>query len=299
MFTTIIALMLVQDAEPQKVRKPPVLEALERRTDELSFDNFLKRSTVEAERFRRDLLRIPDGRKTSKAATIAKASDDFRLAVESQVKEATSGRYSLGRFALAPEQIVGAIAGARPLPDPKQFYGSFEGKWYGVWDKRKVDHHWGSYVPGAPVRDYTVDGKSVRLDGYQYAWVGDGYGLNHVCSSADGKQKYLLGYVVHIRDQNVEQEVVRRPHVGVIDGTDRLIWITKGEVFFEEAIRTGDPSTHRYYITGFNYAWKDDAVTTIRDGFMAVYSRDPSRREPWRRLSVAKAPVTTKSAADK
>lgn len=283
MFTTMIALMLVQDAKPQDVRKPPVLEVLERRTDELSFDNFLKRSTVEAERFRRDLLRVSKDQNATKAEAVAKASADFRLSVEKQVQEATNERYSLSRFTLHPQQIVAAIAGARPLPDPQQFYGSFEGKWYGIWDKRKVDHHWGEYVPRKPVRDYAVDGKSVRLNGYQYAWVGDGYGLNHVCSSADGKQNYLLGYVVHIRDQNVEQEIVRRPHVGVIDGTDRLIWITKGEVFFEEAIRTGDPSTHRYYITGFNYTWKNDAVV-LRDGFLAVYSRDPSKREPWRRL---------------
>ncbi len=289
--------MLVQNTEPQKVRKPSVLEALERRTDELSFDNFLKRSTVEAERFRRDLLHLSDGRRASKAAAIANASVDFRLAVEDQVKEATDGRYTLGRFALAPKQIVEAIAGSRSLPDPKQFYGSFEGKWFGIWDKRKVDHHWGSYVSSNPVRSYLADGKSVRLNGYQYAWVGDGYGLNHVCSSADGKRNYLLGYVVHIRDQNVEKEVVRRPHVGVIDGTDRLIWITKGEVFFEEAIRMGDPSTHRYYITGFNYAWENDAVT-IRDGFMAVYSRDPARREPWRRLSVGKVSAA-RPASDK
>lgn len=151
-----------------------------------------------------------------------------------------------------------------------------------------MDHHWGPYTPVDPIGKFrNSEGAEVCLNGYQYAWVGDGYGLNHVASSTDGTKKYLLGYVIHLKDEKLEQEVVRRPHVGVIDGTDRLIWLTKSEVFFEEMIRGRGDVPDRYYIRGFRYSIDEvKRELSASEAFQVVYSRKADKREPWRGFKI-------------
>lgn len=313
----VVTMWRIQKAKDREAA--PLWDQLNSRSDDLGFDSFLRTSTIEAETFRQSLLAKNEGQ-PSDAELIGQACLRFREIVNSgsSNESGDSGggpTFNLSHFELKPDQFVDAIKGTRSIPDPQTFYGSFAGKWYGLWEENEVDHHWGDYVKleqplsfvaddsstgddakgsgGAKVDEAPDDRDSVNLIGYQYAWVGDGYGLNHVAQSVDGKENFLLGYVIHVKDKDLEKEVIRRPHVGVIDGTDRLIWITKGEVFFEESI--SDSNGSRYFITGFRYEIKSDENgkrLLANDGFQAVYSRAefplPRRdRMPWRGFEVS------------
>ncbi len=219
--------------------QPTMLKELQGRKDNLSFENLVSRSTIEAEEFRRSL--IQEDAEPNRATLISKACISFRDAINHRAvkqranQQTASASYDLSRFQLDQQGIYKSIEGTREISKPSQFYGAFEGKWFGIWDRNNVDHHWGEFIFLNPVRSFGMtNGEPVRLLGYQYAWVGDGYGLNQLASSPDGSKTFLLGYIVHVRDGDINQEVIRRPHVGVIDGANRLIWITKSEIFFEE-----------------------------------------------------------------
>lgn len=257
--------------------EPPLLRQLKLRTDALGFDSLLPRSCRESEAFRQSLLK--DGKLG--ARLIGAACESFRT--DENIKRfADRGSYDLSRFRLGPDQIVDAIAGTRKLPKAGEIYGAFQGKWYGLWEDNRVDHHWGACVDLSPPAKIDLHPEGIlNLVAYQYAWVGDGYGLNHVIRTSDASQQYLLGYVVHVVDENLERESIRRPHVGVFDGPDRLIWITRSEVFFEEMVRGETPEQDRYLITGFRYS-ADQNVLEANQAFQSVYSRNPDRRLPWR-----------------
>ena len=279
-----------QDSAKSETSPPPVLQNLKSRMDDLSFGHFVERSTREAELFRRSLI----ARRESPGGlnSIALACKRFQAAINqtggNQVSESEHSDVGndLSRFQLDQTGIENAIIGTEKAFRPNEFYGSFEGKWFGIWDGKKVDHHWGGYESLESPREIPIaDQSPVMLLGYQYAWVGDGYGLNHVATTADGKLKYLLGYVTHIRDQDLTKEVARRPHVGVLDSPGRLIWITKREVFFEELIRGQSRDQDRYFISGFNYTVDSDSLLAT-EGFQAIYSRDKNKRVDWRKLAI-------------
>ncbi len=267
----------------KKAENPPLIDNLKSRTDSLRFEELIRRSTVESELFRRSLFET----ETPKIELIAKACTQFRDSEELKdfLSRDNHQGFDLSRFTLDASQIQSAISGERTIPDPFTFYGSFEGKWFGMWEKNEVDHHWGPYVVLEPATNFPIASDnqkdSIQLKGYQYVWVGDGYGINHIVSSKDGKQNYLLGYVVHLKEADPTKEVVRRPHVGVFDGPDRLIWITRSEVFFEETIRGLSPQLSSYFITGFRYSIEANKLTAS-EVFRTVYSRNPKNRLPWR-----------------
>ena len=278
---------------------PPLLKNLKERTDELNFDKLLKLSTIECEKFRRSLL-VPQDESITKARAIAKACVEFRKLINNRKSESKlKDSYDLSRFSLTEQQLVDAIDGIGDVSDPNGFYGSFEGKWYGLWDGNPVDHHWGGYQDLATPKKFDIENEDgVHLVGYQYAWVGDGYGVNHIATSVDGSKKFLLGYVVHVRDEDPLKEFARRPHVGVIDGPDRLIWITKAGVYLEETIRGSSRDEDRYYITGFRYSYEkpktDKSASNQKQlgdfvagqAFQVVYSRSESGREPWQGFEI-------------
>jgi hypothetical protein len=270
------------DNEKPAAELPPLLEQLKQRTDKLSFQNLISVSTIEAERFRQSLLTRASGHHTP-AQSIASACVAFR---KLNLAKDNGSPHDLSRFQLGEQEIVAAIRGERPVPDATTFYGSFEGKWYGIWDQTKVDHHWGPYQALRQPQRFDIQrAQPVQLLGYQYAWVGDGYGLNHLVSSADRTRTFLLGYVVHLRDRDPSDERVRRPHVGVVDGPDRLLWITQREVFFEELLRGQDSSADRYLITGFRYGWEGEDLVA-RQAFRAVYARSADQRQPWEGIQI-------------
>jgi len=275
----VLALALALILPTADGEKPYDLDLLEKAPQGWDLDAFLERSTRESEVFRRGLLEPlaagPAG--VTRARLLAEAIVRFR----DEARPHLEGRRSLAGFTQPAAEIAAWIAGRREAVSGKEVYGGFSGRWHGLWEAKEVDHHWGDYVELAPARVYDSGGKRVSLEGYQYAWVGDGYGINQVASveAPDGKRRFLLGYVVHLKGTDLAAEVARRPHAGVPAGKGKIIWLTAGEVFLEESFRT-EGGGEAYAITGFFYKL-DGGVLEASRGFQAVYSRRPAPRTPW------------------
>ena len=239
------------------------------------FDAFVDEATVESERFRRRLLAGGPG--FADAELLAAAILRFRELAPDHLM----GHKDIESFALSKEMVAKAIAGGGRISS-RLAYGGFKGKWYGLWDKMSVDHHWGRIVePGKPQRVEIAGDEPVWIRSYQYCWVGDGYGLNMIATTGPGSQTgdFLLGYVVHVEDGDLNKPTKRRPHVGMFVGKSRLIWITAAEVFLEE-IYAISPGVDAYAITGFFYKVADNTLRTTKC-FQAVYTRQADNRPEW------------------
>ena len=269
---------------------PRGLAELASRAPGEDFDAFLERAARESEQFRLSLL-APTGFDARQADVIDLGASVFRR----QAPRHLEGRRGLGEFPLlvqgmTPEELENqpahhglvrqAIAGSRDPIDAHTVYGPFAGKWYGLWDGRPVDHHWSDVVPLDSPRKVRVGpfGPWVWILSWQYAWIGDGYGLNLLAAdgpNADARQ-FLLGYVIHVRDGDIDRETARRPHVGVPVGEGKIIWITAKEMFFEEAF-TSEGGGRAYAITGFHYRTQGPRIFD-EGSFQAIYSRDSEKR---------------------
>lgn len=240
------------------------------------FDAFVKEATVESELFRRRLLAGNDPASVD-AEMLATAILRFRELAPDYLK----GHKDIESFALSKEMITEAIAGKKRISS-RLAYGGFKGKWYGLWDKMSVDHHWGRIVePGKPQRVEIFGDEPVWIRSHQYCWVGDGYGLNMIATTdPDSKSgDFLLGYVVHVEQGDLDRPTKRRPHTGVFVGEGKLIWITAGEVFLEEIYQMS-PGVDAYAITGFFYKVAEGTLRTTQC-FQAVYTRKPDNRPKW------------------
>jgi hypothetical protein len=240
------------------------------------FEAFAEEATVESELFRRQLLAggNPD---FAGSDLLAKAILKFRQ----QAPFHLNGHKDIESFDMSKETITEAILGRKRISS-RQAYGGFKGKWYGLWDKMSVDHHWGWLVePEKPQRVDIAGDEPVWIRSYQYCWVGDGYGLNMIATDDPDSQSgdFLLGYVVHVEEGDLNKPTKRRPHVGIFAGKGKLIWITAGEVFLEESYELS-PGIDAYAITGFFYNVTDDTLRTTQC-FQAVYTRKPDNRPEW------------------
>ena len=263
------------------IPEPAALDALRGGEGTEDFDTLLERSVVESERFRRRLIARRQNRPGSDADLVARAIVEFRR----QAPQPLDGRVPLSAFYQDVDDLVRALEEGQGRVLGEEVFGAFRGKWFGRWDGNDVDHHWGRYAALHPAPVFRADENSVRLDGYQFAWIGDGYGFNHVCSVPGNPwNRYILGYVVHVKDGNLAQETARRPHVGVDAGPGRIIWITAGEVFLEESFIDLDGSD-AYAITGFFYRLEGDTLTATR-AFQTVYTRKAHDRPTWFSFSV-------------
>ena len=258
------------------LEKPFGQALLEAAPSERNFESCLMRASRESEIFRRRFI-------AQEGPAVIAATLRFQ-------KEATplvEGRRGIGDFELDAASLFDQIrTGAKLSGD--EVFGAFAGKWYGLWTDFEVDHHWGEVVElEGPLRVEIPGSETpVWIRSYQYAWVGDGYGLNLVATSdpASPGRDYILGYVVHVESKDLSRERMRRPHVGVFTGPGQLIWITSGEVFLEASFETpsGDAA---YSITGFHYEVSEGAVRH-KECFQAVYTRDPDRRPEFFSFSV-------------
>ena len=185
--------------------------------------------------------------------------------------------------------FASAIRGSEFCPEASTIFGPFAGKWYGRWAEREVDHHWSKVIKP---NEHSFGSGFPRFQiGWQYAWIGDGYGINHCMSLEEqGKTKrFILGYTEHLEDGDFAKIVARRPHVGIYAGSGRLIWITAREVFFEETHANNEGELDSYSIIGFNYVEEADdgnARLVFRDGFVTEYSRSKNRRIPFVKLKL-------------
>ena len=263
-------------AQVAKDQLPPGLAYLNQASTGHNFDAFLEESTVQSELFRRRLIAGTDPNFIS-ADLIAEAILKF----QQQAPQYLSRHKDLKSFNLSKKMIIEALRGNKHIASSRA-YGGFEGRWYGLWDKMRVDHHWSEIVePNKPQRVQIKSGKPVWIRSYQYCWVGDGYGLNMIATqNPDSKTgDFLLGYVIHVENGNIKRPTKRRPHVGLFVNDGKLIWITAGEVFLEESYNVA-PGVQGYAITGFFYKVREGILRTTQC-FQAVYTRKPDNRPEW------------------
>jgi len=202
----VVAIVLAGCGSPDG-QLPPGMAHLRQGPAGRDFDAFVEESTVESELFRRRLLAGDDPDFIS-SDLLAKAILKFREQAPFHLK----GHKNIDRFDLSKETIIKAIAGTERISSDRA-YGGFKGKWYGLWDKTSVDHHWGRLVePEEPRRVAIVGDEPVWIRSHQYCWVGDGYGLNMIATENPDPQSgdFLLGYVVHVEDRDLDRPTKRR-----------------------------------------------------------------------------------------
>jgi len=273
--SAVLAIMLAGCGSPDD-QLPPGMAHLRQAPAGRDFDAFLKEATVESEMFRRKLLAGGDPDFID-SDLLAKAILKFRQKAPFYLK----GHKDINGFEMSQDSIIKTILGNKPISS-RLAYGGFEGKWYGLWDKMSVDHHWGRLVEHEKPQQVEIAGdEAVWIRSYQYCWVGDGYGLNMIATGDPDPQSgdFLLGYVIHVEEGDLNRPTKRRPHVGIFVGKDKLIWITAGEVFLEESYDIS-PGIDAYAITGFFYNVTNDILRTTRC-FQAVYTRQPDSRPEW------------------
>jgi len=264
---------LVQTATEQL---PPGLAYLNHALPGHDFETFFQESTIQSELFRRRLIAGSDPNFIS-ADLLAEAIMKFRR----QGPHYLSGRRNIDGFNLSKKMIIEAVRGNKHISSSRA-YGGFQGKWYGLWDKMKVDHHWSEITePDNPQCVQIQSGKPVWIRSYQYCWVGDGYGLNMIATQKPDSKTgdFLLGYVIHIDNGNIKRPTKRRPHTGIFVDNNKLIWITAGEVFLEEIYEVA-PGVEGYAITGFFYKVREGILQTTQC-FQAIYTRKPNSRPEW------------------
>ncbi len=244
-------------AECRRIR-----ERLERRFD-VDLRARRDEGLVQAEAFRRDLVN------RGRDVVLAEAIVDFcRLASE---RKLLAGRPGLGGFAgLTTKGVAEAIRGTGGQRlDGEAAFGRFTGRWFGLWERMKVDHAWDRIDHDPP--PLGPEGMPRPLS-EQFAWLGEAF-CYHIVAALPQRldARIILGTVHHIRGDKIEDPV---PHVAVAAPQGRLVWITPQHVFCEEV--TPD---ERYVITGFAYAITAGRLS-IKDnrGFQAIYTRSPADR---------------------
>ncbi len=237
----------------------------------------------EADRFRRSLMQ-KDASGLTQAEILSEAIVRFQgLAGGHLAKE-----NGLKGFKVRKKNLVRAFNGSKSKVNPHEAFKAFDGKWYGIWDKWEVDHHWFPQINQNPPKK--VDAfHDIYIHAVQFAWIGDGFGWNIVATNEmDSKDYFILGTVYHVRDKDPSQVYLHRPHVGISTDADQLIWITRKEIFLEERMPPKGEYPERYAITGFNYQMHGTSrLSVVGNSFQAVYTRKPELRYPWKQFWIS------------
>jgi len=146
-----------------KDQLPPGLAYLKQAPAGHDFDAFLEESTVQSELFRRRLLAGSDPNFIS-ADLIAEAILKFQQQAPYYLKR----HKNIESFNLSKEMIIEAVTGKKHISSSRA-YGRFQGRWYGLWNKMRVDHHWSEIIePDKPQCVKINNDKPVWIRSYQY-----------------------------------------------------------------------------------------------------------------------------------
>ena len=245
----------------------------------ISPDLFVK-GVKEADKFRRGLLQ-----KNASGLTQAEVLSEAIVRFQKLAGDHVSKENGVKGFKVKKKSLLRAIQGEKTKLQPTNAFTAFDGKWYGIWDKWEVDHHWYPQINQNPPLGLQAF-NDIWIHAVQFAWIGDGFGWNIVASEKqDSKDFFILGTVYHVRDKDPKQVYLHRPHVGISLEPDQLIWLTHKEIFLEERWPLKGDFPERYAITGFNYQMSGDSrLSVVGNSFQAVYTRKPDLRYPWRQF---------------
>ena len=239
----------------------------------------LTEGVIMADKFRRELLlRGESGQRP--IDVIARACVEFRGLMAHRADDLIA----LKSFRIKEKQLTKAIEGERGYRRWGRTFERFGGKWYGKWDQMEVDHRWHETVEfETPLK---VEGfYDVFLKTGQFAWVGDGFGWNLVATEdVESRKAFVLGTVYHVEEGDTSRVTNHRPHVGIICSKSQIIWITRGEIFFEEFFDGKSDEEERYAITGFRYRFNGRNVSNVGNAFQAIYTRNPQSRPEWKQF---------------
>lgn len=153
----------------------------------------------------------------------------------------------------------------------EHIFKAFSGKWFGFWKSTMVKHHW--LLP----REFSkiklpYSNRELILNYYQSAFTGDGFGWNYQIKM-NGKS-FLVGYVCHF-DENGHL-CMKRPHIGVLQKNNAIIWITKDHIYYEFICKGGKHHNGlppHYVITGayFKNGMEMSDKTVM---FQEIYTED-------------------------
>lgn len=247
--------------------------------DSISPDLFVK-GVKEADSYRRSLLQ-----KNAAGLTQSEILSEAIVRFQNLAGDHLSKENGLKGFKVRKKSLIRAFDGKKSKLKPQQAFTAFDGKWYGIWDQMKVDHHWYPQVNQVPaVKIPAFHG--IWIHAVQFAWIGDGFGWNIVATEeADSSDYFILGTVYHVREKDPSQVYLHRPHVGISTDEDQLIWLTRKEIFLEQRMPSKGELPERYSITGFNYQMHGTSgLSVVGNSFQAVYTRKPDLRYPWRQF---------------
>ncbi len=146
-----------------------------------------------------------------------------------------------------------------------RIFDSFSGKWFGHWNNYRMEHHW---LPPKAIDTTLLIFPEVSLQVYQTAYTGDGFGWNYQIKK--NGTSLLMGYVCHINAQG--QIIQKRPHIGLPQPDNSIIWITKDHIYFEYICP--DPNhknvPKHYVITGAQFRGKE-MVPKTHFAFQEIY----------------------------
>ncbi len=232
----------------------------------------------ECEAFRQRLLRPIGATRRTQAELVGQAIERFPGICAAALR----GRSNLDGFHVPADAFLLQVRGRSSL-DGEHALSRFTGRWYGLWDQMRVDHHWWPVEHHDP--PVAVGRDLPRIVASQYAWIGDGFGWNYIVQPRrDPACHVVLGMVYHLDASDAKKIRLRRPHVGYLAGPGKLIWVTANEIFFEQTTSPKDGVARIYTITGFKYEIREAQLRSRGNAFQAVYTRQQDRRPPWFRF---------------
>ncbi len=161
-----------------------------------------------AEKFRTSLTEKKDG---AGLESIGAFLEKFRTKYQVPIAD----RPSLAKFAVTQEKFVTQLKGHETI-GTDQAFEPFSGRWYGLWEKKQVNHHWHQ------TKSMSVE-ESESLVSAQFAWIGDGFGWNYLINGQEPGDGVVLGYVYHLEENDPSKVRFEFPLIGYFDGPGRLI----------------------------------------------------------------------------
>lgn len=239
-----------------------------------SRDEQLVRGLIEGETLRKQLLST-DAEGVSYCARICEAVAEL----QDRSVETLASHRSIVNFKMSTARLRTQLGGREELSADS--FAAFDGRWFGRWGEDDVNHDWQPTKVFSTPKQY--EASDLQVDALQYAWISNGFGWNYLVrpSKTSGERPslpYVLGMVYYFDDTDFETIRGEKAHVGFVDSSTRLVWITAHEVFLEEVFPSDNPERTVYAITALYHNLLDPNPSIAERATQAVYTRSPLNR---------------------